>query len=550
MIMKGFPQIEKNSVKAILGDRIYKQCYELFKKLLESSCRYKIIMTRRCFSLFKIFSVILKDDGISNAEGTFIITDKVVLLYVKEIKDALLSSTGVLAIDDIIIYGRTINALLDTVRSFLSKDDWKKVRDNIEVQCIVKNKDFSRIRDEYKSLVAGYVSSYGYDWRMWSVPLSTLVSSSGIANTSYVVSAFYEKSSVPSFSSLSFVKDLITPQISIQWALLGDTPNNITKHINCAFVRVYRYDAMYSVIPLVILRERSLEEMNDLCAIIIKNLSIKDSSSWFKILESEDENLQQIRMQLVTLILSHAVLQRFLKQYDCEYSLDVTDYDKILRCNFSERICNEFSDVEEKIIDLLSVKFEEVAYLKDQQDLDVKVLYASIKDTAACINSPNEKRTDFFSIADKCEEKYTYAISRLIDSGRASIRAEYSFENGFCSLMYSGEQAFMIGENLYADDLEGIRYADFLYGLSKLENLGKGKKKSFHLHILDTLIKEQVLDPSKKEEYAELLSKLDEGGQGLHFIVWDKSSNHPNPKFDSRVKLLIEKEVQAIGDLT
>lgn len=84
-----FPSVDKETAENILGSQKYKTCHDFFKDFLQSSCSYKIIMTRRCFSLFRIFLPILNGENIHNAEGTQIITDKAISIHSRGIINTL-----------------------------------------------------------------------------------------------------------------------------------------------------------------------------------------------------------------------------------------------------------------------------------------------------------------------------------------------------------------------------------------------------------------------------------------------------------------------------
>lgn len=117
-------------------------------------------MTRRCFSLYKIIAPILLSKGISNKCGE-IITDHALPLRINDISNELMSqiknkdlkTDTVIVVYDIIIYGRTVNNLLDSIISGVK--DAKNIKDNeithmllnhMRVLCITQNLCNSKIR--------------------------------------------------------------------------------------------------------------------------------------------------------------------------------------------------------------------------------------------------------------------------------------------------------------------------------------------------------------------------------------------------------------------
>lgn len=537
--------IDREKVKEILGEVIYNKCYALFKELLESSARYKIVMTRRCFSLYKIFAPILAEDGIENAKGTQILTDRSVPIHLSQIQEAL-QSDSILIVDDVIIYGRTIGVLLDKIVPSSAKS-FNAIKQNIHVLCLVKNMNYSRLKKEYAELITWYVSAYDDSWRVWSVQLSTLISQCPIANTSYVVSAFCNRDE-GSFGGLRFDEGNDTPLAveCVEQPCLMD-------YAEATFVRIYEHEeGMLTIIPLVILKEMSSEEMNTLCARVSRRIKLDSNYETTKLLACEDEDLQQTRMQLVSLLLSHAVLRRFLAQHKYSYAAENTDYNVTLSCNFSEKIRGEFTHYDADFDGLLEVNFKPVEDFNESMDLNIGVLYASIKDTASCIRNgfSGGERGDSISLADKCEEQHYFTLSRLIDSGKASIRTNYRKETGFCSLLFSGEQAFMIGNDIFSHNLEGVRYAEFLYGIPQFRKQSAEFKRDFYKQILAVLIENNQVAQSEESRCIDLLNHLADAGMDIEFIYYNGCPDHGKTKLSDLVKSLIEKEVNRLVSTT
>ena len=105
-------------------------------------------MTKRCFSVDKIFLPILTSKGINNEYGK-IISDKALPFYSEDINTILSDSKNnnisVLIMDDIIIFGRTINSLIEQIMSRVEMSQ-DQLLDKVLVRCIWQNKYKKKIR--------------------------------------------------------------------------------------------------------------------------------------------------------------------------------------------------------------------------------------------------------------------------------------------------------------------------------------------------------------------------------------------------------------------
>ena len=289
-----------------LGKPLYSHYVSLFQEVFERKSKFKIILTRRCFSLYKIIEPFLSHYQIKNSYGE-IITDNALPLRINEISEVLMSqiqdkdadanskSDSVIVVDDIIIYGRTINNLLDRiisgvrrVKHIKDEETTRMILNHMRVLCITRNLWNSKIKDEYKPLVSARSYSTALTWKRKSCRFSELIKSLDVANTSYVVS--YKKrlsndlynTLYKNIANAKFVLENTSEELKKlkvkSYAIRIAIPPNFIKNMEMrGYLRIYFYESLNSIMvsPLVILGDMLEERFNTFCEGIEKNYAIK-----------------------------------------------------------------------------------------------------------------------------------------------------------------------------------------------------------------------------------------------------------------------------------
>lgn len=117
--------------------------------------------------------------------------------------------------------------------------------------------------------------------------------------------------------------------------------------------------------------------------------------------------------------------------------------------------------------------------------------------------------------------------------------------------MFSGEQAFMIGVDYFSDIVEYFRYAEYLFGKSKFEELDSDYKLHIRSIVLDKLIENGVIEDSRRDTYYSILEILDKNELELEYIIDDFSvCNYMQENAKAAIKISLEREVQSFGNRT
>ena len=87
--------------------------YAYFSKILEGGFRYIVLMSRRCQVLYRLFKLIFEyDKKIINTKA-IILSDKALPFYWDKIENG----DRIAVIDDILVHGRTISEIYETIKN-------------------------------------------------------------------------------------------------------------------------------------------------------------------------------------------------------------------------------------------------------------------------------------------------------------------------------------------------------------------------------------------------------------------------------------------------
>lgn len=536
---------EQNAINK-LGESLYYYCVSLFQEVFERQSTFKIIMTRRCFSLYKIIAPILSSKGISNRCGE-IITDHALPLRINEISKALMNqiqnkdskSDTVIVVDDIIIYGRTVNNLLDNIISGVK--DANNIENNeithmllnhMRVLCITQNLWNSKIRDEYKPLVLARTYSTSLTCKNKSCKFSELIKSADVANTSYIVS--YRKK----FSQE--VYDKIYNNTIEQKYMVENTSKELKKfHVRSyvtrvstpiilkgietkGYLRMYFYEQTNSIMvsPLIILEDISEDVFLSFCNEIVKKLCNRDTMHQIiEILNSKEVKCYSVKARLANLLLSHIILVRFLKQcFETDLNIptciDDFDFQEIIKYNFNEDISKEFKYYHYNLHEIVLNSFNlNDFYCKTgikvelEEKLSKSIFKRAMSDNRAALDGEENRLSGINIINDQTKQILDFAFTRLllfIDNGVATLKTFFCEETSqFMSAIFPGEQAFRIMYDKFED------FIPLFYEIENFADLHELKPYKLYHDFIDKLPNNvfQNYDFTKQEfhDYIDIL---------------------------------------------
>lgn len=459
----------EEQVRKTLGDELFEECISFFEEMYERRSEYKIMLTRRCFSLYKVFKPILEARNITNQYGT-VITDNAIDFYIDDIKRALTDppiegAASVLVVDDIIIYGRTINTILTRLLDQISSDA-------IRVICLFQSSK-SCISKKYESFVLPRYGVSSLKWKECSSIFSRLIKKADIANTSYIVSAFLNQDDINVQKFIENIKERMVCTTTLElrnynvesYVIACTTEKGLcglTKQLHGA-VRVYIYNELKRVVisPLLILEKLTQKELEN----VVSTITSDYCNDIPEVCIFDMDNSCQMRFE--TLLLSHALLKDFFMQYDIK-SEDIVDYDsvEIINYNFNPNLMFLFETFDKEIIENAAGKFR---YNCDGMvpvsvELEQFMFKQAMLDNKSASLNTMRRNSGFDSINEESifSQKYLAGLMTMIDNGIAALRTHFSVEEQGVSLSYPGEQAFRIISN---------RFQNLLPSMLALENM-------------------------------------------------------------------------------
>lgn len=329
-----------------------------------------------------------------------------------------------LIIDDIIVHGRAINSLLDKFVFFtydiLSSSygkhlDCSEVRDAIleatTISVYIQNKMPLLISTDYQQRIRPFhVMSTG-EWHPISCTLRDLLSGknigegvdqphySPVANTSYIVSAYHDA------SSLSFCEEVVsTMWVKTDAMFRGSKLTLYRFEPEKSFTNTYATVRQYQVGDCVYFTPYLLHGRLPLTAYraVAQALSEKlrataETPEIVKQLQrfSDCQDCTERSAQLVEMVLGHAVLNLFVKSAFPQPDCLCYDNEKIT-CNF---VCEGKQSFNQDLMQLQHVSWEP----EDLQKL-LSLLTQNQTDYFADEQSSNDSRSDVEFILKRCED--------------------------------------------------------------------------------------------------------------------------------------------------
>lgn len=535
----------EKSIKEILGEELYEACFSYFLELYERKSHYKIIMTRRCFSLYKIFKPILESNGYHNCFGE-ILTDKAVEFYIEEIAECFKNSKNeelVLTVfDDVIIYGRTINGWLDTFIEKMTKHtnfSNKRIKDCVLVRCLMYSQFCPQIKEAYKDMIIPNYYGNKKDWQFFSNGFSTVIKYCDVANTSYIVSykRGFEESEYSSIlnhckniANCNGNKDLEKLNVEYYVSVVENLYEKtiFDEFIQTSWLRIYCYPQLGSIniSPLVVLKSLKEEQVDKLSKELVRIFSLNENQYLYKILLDKRIDFYTIKIQLITLILSHFILCDFLrnnKQISFN-NLSENNFDskEIFSYNFLPQLEIEFNELTQNWVHSIDRKYRYSQYegtFETNKKFKKYLFKKAMLDNQAAVSGQQERTDGFNLIGDISvfEKFFMPQILTYIDQGKAGLKTIFTKEGMFESRIYSGEQAFKIMSD---------SFICILPYLSRLENYAKiydlNQYKIYDDFITFWNIRQDFVELEEDiKDYLEILKETQQDISDIYFCNSD-----------------------------
>lgn len=215
--------------RSVLGEEYYKMVGRFYDSIVQSRAQYRVVLTRKCFNLLNIYHWCRKkthpDD---NTEfSSLFYSDNTLIAKIPDIAmDYILFNKipDITIISDILIHGRSVNALIDDfikkLTDYLQLNGidmtFEEVKNDVlcflKIKIMVQNDKpllMNRQYIQHIELLDGTGSVWeAVKWHDLSLKISRLISENVFSNTSYALSMFEvdEKDIAERVGNLGFVR--------------------------------------------------------------------------------------------------------------------------------------------------------------------------------------------------------------------------------------------------------------------------------------------------------------------------------------------------------
>lgn len=169
-------------VREILGE-YYEDLKAFFKKWIQDNeHEYKVFMSRRCFVLYQLFRIILMEEGDNiDSNSRIIITDKGIVHH----EDGLREAKRILLVDDVLVYGRTLNSMYDKLKKL-------SPRAQIDISVYIKNSGDLCVEEEVFNNIWFRFEEETNVWREFSDRIVYCIYAANMSYTAFV-NSYYKK---------------------------------------------------------------------------------------------------------------------------------------------------------------------------------------------------------------------------------------------------------------------------------------------------------------------------------------------------------------------
>lgn len=475
--------------RSVLGEEYYKMVGRFYDSIVQSRAQYRVVLTRKCFNLLNIYHWCRKkthpDD---NTEfSSLFYSDNTLIAKIPDIAmDYILFNKipDITIISDILIHGRSVNALIDDfikkLTDYLQLNGidmtFEEVKNDVlcflKIKIMVQNDKpllMNRQYIQHIELLDGTGSVWeAVKWHDLSLKISRLISENVFSNTSYALSMFEvdEKDIAERVGNLGFVRS--------EWQRRGtrDVWVKPLYHHDGSITALYTIrlnqnsiDNKYSAVPFVIMSDFDLSASD----VIYEKLGlIKQGTLGFS--------------KLIPVILSYDLLLLILDGYNGTVKIDK---DKIFsgagngtnfRFEFMDMVKRtkpflSWEELNKLILDATansaplmnadtggSLSVDELIAAEGEQLEKEAYLEYSCQKQKECKVCHKPLNVLFSMVDTSSEEKLAESVGdilRLTDTGSLALSSQQSEnENEIISCVYrAGEQSQFIHPKKYMEQL-------------------------------------------------------------------------------------------------
>lgn len=475
----------EETAKDILVEN-YNLVYDFFCDVLEIQTDYKILHARRCQVLFKIFLpiILLNDSDELNIYGEFI-SDHAVA-NCKE----LLHKNSVLIVDDILIHGRGLKKLYETIDKQYKYD---------KLSLYVCRKSRNAVIDEKLLRKIKYSSNaIDLEWRRLSCQFVNLIYSVAATYISYLGSYYeldkcFKPDDFASKFNIIEYNDYCRKNQDAEAYILFEQKNIASIFEDFGYdcgLRIYTSHnlSVTTYVPYVFIKNLELCSMQSVIEYVCNTINIEKTTHIIKILQiqSADEDMQIYQMKLFSATVNIIYGLHLKKQYGL---LDnaVLDSGHLELC-YGKEIAEELSsltyeDVQNLLTDHKNVWQYPGCLMEDNELEDVfdKLLPDNIQNDKTLSKNTNEyffkngqidernarlglERKNgltlgkFYKNIHNSRHHVSLAQLECWDSGIASCNI-HIFNNTISSYVAAGEQSFRYILESYKEPIQEMIYA-------------------------------------------------------------------------------------------
>lgn len=475
--------------RSVLGEEYYKMVGRFYDSIVQSRAQYRVVLTRKCFNLLNIYHWCRKkthpDD---NTEfSSLFYSDNTFIAKIPDIAmDYILFNKipDITIIDDILIHGRSVNALIDDFIKKLTDylqlngidTTFEEVKNDVlcflKIKIMVQNDKpllMNRQYIQHIELLDGTGSVWeAVKWHDLSLKISRLISENVFSNTSYALSMFEvdEKDIAERVGNLGFVRS--------EWQRRG------TRDV---WVKpLYRHDGSITALYTIRLNQNSIDDKYSAVPfVIMSDFDLSASDVIYEKLGLIKQGTLGFS-KLIPVILSYDLLLLILDGYNGTVKIDK---DKIFsgagngtnfRFEFMDMVKRtkpflSWEELNKLILDATansaplmnadtggSLSVDELIAAEGEQLEKEAYLEYSCQKQKECKVCHKPLNVLFSMVDTSSEEKLAESVGdilRLTDTGSLALSSQQSEnENEIISCVYrAGEQSQFIHPKKYMEQL-------------------------------------------------------------------------------------------------
>jgi len=391
----------RDEARALFGEAHLKEMEDWYLETLEDKWEYVFFVVRRSYMLALLMEEITGKKMEECGHAVFL-TDAAFILNCKRLADYYCEKKRfpqILLCDDALVHGRNINQILQQAEErlceILGDKDSSVIRgalaEAVKIHVYVRADTQLLLLSRYEAKLKYARKEAQSVWRVLSSNISLLIMRSGMANASYIFSEQLSNEQFETIDLSNYTKSWYhTTRQYVYVDFVGSTPNK-KAILTLRLIKDYRNKG-YRAVPFVFLPNLRDEDTVRLLNEILKREEIKKYREWLISLYHlpGKRNFNEI----VTLLLSHAVLQCFNRTYGFAVNEEESQEEigKIAR-NYADGDSGEAKRI---LSDLVAMElFDGLEELKEMLDRCIPDEFTVICLDGEKDHSPGEIRKNF-----------------------------------------------------------------------------------------------------------------------------------------------------------